>query len=366
MKPLLSVMALGALLAAHAPSQDLSPFSRALALGESALEVGDLERARFEIQRAQERAPRSVRGWALRVRWAEAAGDLDELVYAMHREYQLTVAQGLKKKERLALESRLAEVDPIAPDLLGLKDRFVERLQPLAEKYEGDGRPHSAIRVHKEILALDPERVSSKEAIERIASAPDPSLAEDAKPKDLLADVDEEWIRDHDEQYAEWANHAVIERDNYVTHTNAGYEVLVRSAEAMEQMNAFYRVFFQYGTEEDGKNVPRIALNIFKTRDEYLELGIGPPVEWSGGHFTGNAVETYIGEGGFEQATGTLFHEAAHQFVSLATNAAGWLNEGLASFFEGCRILANGTVLMNMPANHRLFPLVDRMERSDG
>ena len=60
--------------------------------------------------------------------------------------------------------------------------------------------------------------------------------------------------------------------------------------------------------------------------------------------------------------TRTLFHEAAHQFVSLATNAAGWLNEGLASFFEGCRILSNGTVLMNMPANHRLFPLVDRME----
>ncbi|MEY4070209.1 MAG: hypothetical protein RL721_823, partial [Candidatus Eisenbacteria bacterium] len=61
--------------------------------------------------------------------------------------------------------------------------------------------------------------------------------------------------------------------------------------------------------------------------------------------------------------TGTLFHEAAHQFVSLATRAAGWLNEGLASFFEGCRILPNGTVLMNMPATHRLFPLAENMER---
>ena len=101
----------------------------------------------------------------------------------------------------------------------------------------------------------------------------------------------------------------------------------------------------------------RIDLNIFKTRDEYLELGIGPPVEWSGGHFTGGAVETYV-EGGFANMVGTLFHEAAHQFVSLATSASGWLNEGLASFFEGCRILPNGTVIMNMPANHRLFPLV--------
>ncbi|MEZ6013900.1 MAG: family 16 glycoside hydrolase [Planctomycetota bacterium] len=58
---------------------------------------------------------------------------------------------------------------------------------------------------------------------------------------------------------------------------------------------------------------------------------------------------------------GTLFHEAAHQYVSLATNAVGWLNEGLASFFEGTRILPNGTVLMNMPADHRLFPLAKRM-----
>ena len=57
--------------------------------------------------------------------------------------------------------------------------------------------------------------------------------------------------------------------------------------------------------------------------------------------------------------------EAAHQFVSLATSASGWLNEGLASFFEGCRILPNGTVLMNMPANHRLFPLVERIGKNN-
>ena len=361
MKLVASVLALGLSIPAPA-AQDSSPFERALKLAETALDQGDLVRARAEIQRAQERDPRSVRAWSLRARWAQAVEDRDELVYARHREYALTVTQGLKKAERRELEAELAELDPIATDLLGLKDRFIDRLDPIAVQYEEDGRPHSAIRVHREILALDPERRTSEDAIQRIASAPDPSLAEDAKPVDLLAGVDREWIRQHDIEHAEWENHAVLERENYITHTNAGYEVLVRAAEAMEQMNAFYRVFFEYGTEEHGGSVPRIALNIFKTRDEYLEFGIGPPVEWSGGHFTGNAVETYIGGGGFEGTTGTLFHEAAHQFVSLATNAAGWLNEGLASFFEGCRILSNGTVLMNRPATHRLFPLVERME----
>lgn len=340
-----------------------SGFARALDLAERALEAGNLEGARDHLRRAQERDARSIAAWLVRARWAEASDDRDELVYALHHAHQLSVAQKRPRAELSALQARIETLDPIAVDLFGLKETFLDKLQPLAEKYEKDGRPHSAIRVHKEVLALDPENVASQEAIERIASAPDPSLAEDAKPKDLLADVSAEWILEHDEKHDDWDSRAELERDNYITHTDAGYEVLLRSAEAMEQMNSFYRIFFQYGTAEDGKSVPRIALHIFKDREEYLADGIGPPVEWSGGHYTGNAVETYIGETGFEGMVGVLFHEAAHQFVGLATNAVGWLNEGLASFFEGCRILANGTVLMNLPANHRLFPLVDRMEK---
>ncbi|MEM8710301.1 MAG: family 16 glycoside hydrolase, partial [Planctomycetota bacterium] len=59
---------------------------------------------------------------------------------------------------------------------------------------------------------------------------------------------------------------------------------------------------------------------------------------------------------------GGLVKERPHQYVSLATNAQGWLNEGLASFFEGTRILPNGSVIMNEPADHRLAPLAQRME----
>ena len=45
-----------------------------------------------------------------------------------------------------------------------------------------------------------------------------------------------------------------------LTYTNSGYENLVRAAEAMEQMNAFYREFFRYGVEGDTHTVPRIDL----------------------------------------------------------------------------------------------------------
>jgi hypothetical protein len=342
---------------------EVSPLTFALDGAERALDAGDLARARELLVRALERDAKSLRAWELRARLAEAAEDRDERVWSLHRLWQLTVAQKLPREQLNARRAQLLAADPLAADLLGLTDVFEKRLLALAEQYEKDERPHSAIRVHKELLALRPEREASREAIERLAATPDPSLAGFAKPKDLFADVSAEWIRDFNAQHDTWSKRAKLERESYVTSTDAGYETLVRAAEAMEQMNAFYRQFFRYGTHEDKRSVSRIELLIFKSRDEYLKLGSGPPAEWSGGQFTGGSVETYVSDGGFSGMVGTLFHEAAHQFVSLATNASGWLNEGLASFFEGTRILANGTVIMNMPANHRLFPLVERMER---
>ncbi|MEW6741474.1 MAG: hypothetical protein AB1486_01845 [Planctomycetota bacterium] len=344
-------------------AQEPTPFEVALAGAEAALAAGDHDRAREWIDRAAERDRKSRKVWSLRTRWAEAKGDRDELVYSLHQELRLAVAQKAPKAERVTLRQRLEAIDPIAPDLLDLELLFLEKLVPVADYYEKERRPHSAIRVHQEILALDPERRESEEAILRLSAAPDPSLAETAKPKDLFAGVSEEWIEQFDAKHSTWDKRAQLEREHYVTHTDAGYEVMVRAAEAMEQMNAFYREFFQYGMEGDSRKVPRIELHIFKERDEYLKYGSGPPVEWSGGQFTGSAVETYISTGGFEGMVSVLFHEAAHQFVGLATTAVGWLNEGLASFFEGCRILPNGVVQMNMPANHRLFPLAERMER---
>ncbi|MFG0317055.1 MAG: family 16 glycoside hydrolase, partial [Planctomycetota bacterium JB042] len=341
-----------------------SIFEHALRTAGAALDEKKLDDAAALIQRAIERDPKSAEAWGLRARWAEAAGDRDELVFALHKQFGLRIAQGADRKERQALQTRLEELDPAAKELFRLRDGFVERLAGIADQYERERRPHSAIRVLRILLALDPENEPAQKAIERISETPDPSLAATAKPKDLLADVSVEWIREHDAKHREWKQASNVTRDNYVTKTNAGYEVMIRAAEAMEQINRFYRIFFRYGDGvNDNKSVPRITLHIFKNRDEYLELGIGPPVEWSGGHFTGSHVETYIGDGGFEECVTTLFHEAAHQFVSLATTAVGWLNEGLASFFEGTRILANGTVVFNEPANHRLFPLVQRLEK---
>ena len=358
---LLATILLG-VLASSKSGEGGSAVAEALAFAEDALSRGKPAEGLAHVDRALERDAKSLRAWDLRARCFEGLGERDLQAHALHQELRLAIGQKRPAAEVEALRARVLAVDPAARDLFDLTRIFVPRLRAVAEQYVQDGRPHSAIRAYKEILALAPESVETQDAIQAVASAPDPSLAGDAKPKDLLADVSVEWIRERDAKHATWEERDRIEREHYVTMTDSGYENLVRSAEAMEQMNAFYREFFAYGTEEDGRTVPRIELRIFKDRDEYLKKGQSP-VEWSGGQFTGDAVETYVGDTGFDGMVGTLFHEAAHQFVSLATSASGWLNEGLASFFEGTRILSNGTVIMNLPANHRLFPMAARLEK---
>jgi len=355
----LPILAVSLFLVRPAPAPQVGGFTKAMTDAAKALDASEPERARIAIERALERDPNSIEAWALYERWGEAQGDKDERVYALHRQIALARTQGKDRATLDALRSRLQPLDPVAGELDGIKSEFVEKLTRLAEGYVKGKRPHSAIRAYKQALALDPDRADIQTTIEDLAAAPDPSLAADARPRDLLEGISSEWILEHDEEHSTWKTRAKLEKKNYVTHTDAGYAVLVRASEAMEQMNSFYRIFFGHGD----KTTPRIDLNIFKDRDEYLKLGQGPPVEWSGGHYTGSAVETYITSAGFEDTVGTLFHEAAHQFVDLDTNAAGWLNEGMASFFEGCRILANGTVIMNLPATHRLMPLAMRMER---
>ncbi len=343
-------------------SQSATSFADRVGKAEFLLRSGKLLEARGQIDRLLERDQKSIAAWNLRFKWAEAQADKDEMVYALHKQLQLSMAQNIPKNKQKEIRDRLLVLDPVADEYLGLSDSFVDRLSSVADQYEKEKRPHSAIRVYQEILALDPEHKRSLDKIEKISSSPDPSLAETAKPKDLLEDYSQEFIEKRSLKHSTWKTRDEWPNENYITQTDAGFGVMIRASEAMEQMNAFYREFFQYGTKRDGKSVPRIFLKIFKNKDEYLKHG-SSPAEWSGGQFTGSAVETFISSGGFEGMTGVLFHEAAHQFVGLATSAVGWLNEGLASFFEGTRILANGTVIMNLPATHRLFPLVDRMEK---
>jgi len=64
----------------------------------------------------------------------------------------------------------------------------------------------------------------------------------------------------------------------------------------------------------------------------------------------------------------TLFHEASHQYMALAVGANEallWLNEGMATYFEGVELGPDGTVEVGLPAMRRLQTLISMFEKRE-
>lgn len=349
-----------------------NPFlEKQIAAANRLLEAGKFVEARHEIERALERDDRHL--GALRM-WADVCvkgGDKDTAAYALHSWLSVVRAAEkatVNKKEVKAVEAALAGIDIESKTFRNLTDVYIKELLKIQKEHVKKGRFHSALGVLEEVLHIDPnnaEGLRLRKQIQREGGA-------DVATEDLFAGTDPtagvgaDWIAENDPKHSEWKNAWRKETEYYRIRTNAGYMVLQTAGIAMDQMNQAYRRFFHY--KEDGGSIPKIDVHVFKNRDEYLTKGQGPPVEWSAGHFTGNAVETYVGgsEGndGIRSMYSTLFHEAAHQFVSLTGKGGvpGWLNEAYASFFEGTTILSNGTVRWNRVNNGRLFAIAPRLE----
>jgi tetratricopeptide (TPR) repeat protein len=366
-----------ALLAAPASGGGDNPFlAKHLAAARAALDEERLTDARASVERALERDDRHLGALLLWAEVCERAGDLDAAVYALHQ-WQAIGAVGKKpaaaRAEIKAVAEKLALLDVTAAEFRRLTDDYVKELRRLEKDHSARGRLHSAIAVLEEILHIlpgDAETVLRLVEIQRTGGA-DVATEDLFAGADPLEGADPEWIAAEDPKHLEWDAAWVEETPNYRIRTNAGYLVMKTAGIAMEQMNQAYRQFFRY--KLDGDPTPRINVHIFKTRDEYLTLGQGPPVSWSGGHFTGDAVETYVnsngrdpvrGEDSIREMFGTLFHEAAHQFVSLTGDGVpGLLIEAYDSFFEGTVILSNGTVRWNQVNPGRLFALAPRLEK---
>lgn len=334
------------------------------------LAAGDLLGARLAAQRVLERDPNCLPGLLLQAEIAQQQGDLDGAVHALHRWLDVDAArnQGKPSADQKATFERLLPLDSEALSWSKLQGQYSKGLIELGKKYRKKKDLLGALEVYGHLLAIAPEHPEAIAAVREIRSKGGREVAiEDVYAgSDPTAGLGEQELAAMDREHAAWEQAYVDESDNYRYRTNAGYLVLKTARIAMEQMNGFYRRFFHF--MEDGGNTPKIEIRIFKSRDEYLKLGAGPPVEWSAGHFIGSAVETYAGGVSGKESVrdmyGTLFHEAAHQFVSLTgPMVPGWLNEAYASFFEGCVILSNGTVKWNRVPPGRLFPLAARMEK---
>ena len=334
------------------------------------LAAGDLAGARLAAERALERDLDSGAALQLLAEIARRQGDLDVAVHALHRWLDVDAWRNRNKPgpERAATLAALTPLDAEALAWSLLQAEYAKGLLELGKEYRRKKDLLGALDVYHHLLGVAADHPEAVAAIREIRSKGGREVAvEDVYAgTDPTGGVGEDELAAMDRAHADWTAAYTDESENYRYRTNAGLLVLKTSRIAMEQMNQFYRRFFRF--MEDGGNTPKIEIRIFKSRDEYLKLGQGPPVEWSAGHFVGSAVETYAGGVSGKESVramyGTLFHEAAHQFVSLTgPMVPGWLNEAFASFFEGCVILSNGTVKWNRVPAGRLFPLAARLER---
>ncbi len=359
-------------LLAQAPAADAPVGFVAAYLDEAKgrLAAGDLAGARLAAERALERDLHSGAALQLLAEIARRQDDLDIAVHSLHRWLDIDAWRNRNKPgpERAATLATLTPLDVEALTWSRLQSEYAKGLLELGKEYRKKKDLLGALDVYHHVLGVAADHPEAVAAIREIRSKGGREVAvEDVYAgSDPTGGVGEEELAAMDRAHADWAAAYTDESENYRYRTNAGLLVLKTSRIAMEQMNQFYRRFFRF--MEEGGNTPKIEIRIFKSRDEYLKLGEGPPVEWSAGHFIGSAVETYAGGVSGKESVramyGTLFHEAAHQFVSLTgPMVPGWLNEAYASFFEGCVILSNGTVKWNRVPPGRLFPLAGRMDK---
>jgi tetratricopeptide (TPR) repeat protein len=333
------------------------------------LAADELPAAKAAVERALERDPNSLPALRLLADVAQRLPDADQAVHALHRWLDVFDARrsGKLPTERAATIAALQPLDEQHAAWSTLKAAYVAGLLEIGKAYRSKKDWLGALDVFQQLLLVAPDHPEGQSAVQQIRRSGGREVAiEDVYAgTDPTGGLSEAEIAEQDGKHATWDTAWRDESDNYRYRTDAGLLVLKTARIAMEQMNGFYRRFFHF--MEDGGKTPAIEIRIFKNRDEYRQLGQSP-AEWSGGQFTGDAVETFApdvtGKASVREMYQTLFHEAAHQFVSMTgPMVPGWLNEAYASFFEGCVILSNGSVAWNRVPPQRLFPLAQRLEQ---
>jgi hypothetical protein len=164
------------------------------------------------------------------------------------------------------------------------------------------------------------------------------------------------WLDKQNAKHSAWDNGFERKTKHYKIFTNISWQFAETAAAAMDEINEFYRWVYDY------KKSAKATVYCMKNRGDFDKAS----AKWHGktvdarGYWTAGqrSVFTYDYGGNQIDIWRTLFHEASHQFMTLLTNdnhiTPTWLNEGTSSYFEGCVIKADGTILKNAPAEHRL------------
>lgn len=294
-----------------------------------------------------------------------------------------------KEKDVKLVTDALAKLDPSSSALKTSRDRYVGELDWALDLYTKNKKVRNALDVAGRILRYRPDHKRASRVAGDVPSDANDAFRAEAlrllgqrelsRPRTFLTD----WARAHEK----WEDAGVLETDGYVVRTNIGYDTLRFSTQVLENLAVYYRRFY----DADPKLL-RAKTNVllYRTRDEFLHLadermdksspglaGFLAPTLWmktlngmpQGLDSMSFALYSYDprNDGGpLSALTEVLSHEASHQYMCLSTGqtlAPLWLNEGMACFFEGAVIRADGEVQVGLPARQRMLVLPEILDK---
>ncbi len=213
------------------------------------------------------------------------------------------------------------------------------------------------------LLDLDPADAELTRAYEQLFDKAGGAASGGAFTAERVRRKSPKWLADQNRKHAAWEKAFEKRTKHYKIITNISYEFAETVAVVMEEMFDFYQDVYGYR-----KVPPVVTLAIHRKRSDFdrycLEM-FGESYQLGmGGWFYDKemTVAAYDRSETGQDLTDlyrVLFHEASHQFMHLLTKKTQqrpptWLNEGTASYFEGCELQADGSIVKNKPALGRI------------
>ncbi|MBK7876911.1 MAG: hypothetical protein IPJ77_14390 [Planctomycetes bacterium] len=280
----------------------------------------------------------------------EKLGELDEAGWRYAVAARAYAAEGQSGPARAALAGE-RRCDPLAARREAFERKLVQDLASGAEELLAQGHTSRALQLAERIAPL----ARDKDA-ERVRN-----VAEKARASSREVDLEQE-----SRERAPGAAWPLVERESrhYRLACHLEPELVERLGAVLDDLHAYYVAIYFDGDAKKAR-AEKATIRILPDRARMLELwrggGNGPEGWWSPGT---NEVITYdvrSRKGRLDEMLETLFHEASHQFMTLASGGGyvpAWLNEGTACFFEGTRAMADHRVLWPDAAIGRLATLV--------
>lgn len=332
------------------------------------LAAGKYEEASASADAALSSQPFAIEGYQVMFDIAKAQDDVEGQLRWGKWLYWAWKAEGAKKE----LEALTAELDALYEGWNQESNTLeVWQKSTLKAAKAASGKKQFRLAGHlmNKLLDLNPQDTKLVKEYDKLADKAGAELSGGAFVSDKVKRKSAKWLARNNAKHSEWENRWEKKTKSYDVETNMDYAFFETLCAAMDEMNLFYRKVYDFR-----KKAPRVRLVVTNKRSDFdrfsMEL-LGRPIqsESVGGYWvsTAKTVASFDRSMGDPNLTRddlwrTLFHEASHQFMSIKMDknerrgifTPAWLDEGTASYFEGCEIKADGTIVKNNVAEQRL------------